>query len=117
MNIKQKIINDIIKIIYDNTVLDLDDGTKSYNIEDLSSKNRTEVVIYARCLLIQEFILLGFSIETIARILHKTKPAIRHLVKLGNVYEKYNKLYYNNKMEIIRKCKDYIESNKEESII
>lgn len=116
MNIKQKIINDIIQIVYDNTVLDLDDGSKSYDIKDLTRHNRSEVVVFARCLLVQELLLIGFSIDTIAKVLNKTKPSIRHLMKLSIDYERNNKIYNDSKKEIIKKCKEYIELNSEKKI-
>lgn len=86
------------------------DGSSSINKEDVLGKNRTENVIMTRCVFINLLLHSGYSYSTIANILNKTIPAIRHLVKVSNSFFKLSRAY----RIAIKEAYNQINKNKEE---
>lgn len=86
------------------------DGSSSINKEDVLGKNRTENVIMTRCVFINLLLHSGYSYLTIANLLNKTIPAIRHLVKVSNNFFKSSRAY----RIAIKEAYNQINKNKEE---
>lgn len=112
MNNKQTVIHDIIKAVYDSCVVDIDDDNKSFELSDITGNNRKESVVMTRCILVHQLIIAGYSIDTIAKILHRTEPAIRHLMKIGIDYARRSKAYNIANAQATLLCDSITSSNK-----
>lgn len=70
-----------------------DKGTMSLTRDDVLGSSRCENVVMTRCILVCLILHNGFSVTTIAQLLHRTVPAIRHLEKLSDSYLKTSRAY------------------------
>lgn len=114
MNNKQKELHRLVDIAVECCATEIDDaGTLSVTKEDVLGKNRTENVVMTRCVLICLILHQGYSIETCAKLLDRTKPAIRHLEKLSDNYFKTSRAYRIAMAEATLKVKD-LDNNIEE---
>ena len=94
MNNKESELHRIIDIAVKCCATQIDDkGTMSLTKEDVLGKNRTENVVMTRCILVCLILHEGYSISTIAQLLNRTIPAIRHLEKLSNTFFKTSRAY------------------------
>lgn len=93
MNRKETLIWSII----DNVIIACDipraDGTHSISREDIVGKSREENVVMARALVVEQMVHAGFSITTIATVLNRTVPAVRHLCKMAYTYISTSRVY------------------------
>ena len=89
MNKKQQELNRITKIVIDCCAMEIDDeGKTTITLKDVKSKSRRIDLVMTRCILAAKAFAHGFSIETIAKLLKRSVPAVRHLLKLGYCFKK-----------------------------
>ena len=116
---KENIYNDIIgafdtslcfdsltvKIVIDCCAMEIDDeGKTTITLKDVKSKSRRIDLVMTRCILAAKAFAHGFSIETIAKLLKRSVPAVRHLLKLGYCFKKTSKAYNIANREVEEKC-------------
>lgn len=70
-----------------------DNGTMSVTKEDVVGISRKENVVMTRTILVCLILHAGYSSDTCAMFLKRTKPAIRHLERLSDAYLKTSKAY------------------------
>lgn len=107
MNNKQtelyRILDNVVKCCA--TQVD-DTGKLSVTKDDVLGKSRTENIVMTRCILVSQIIGAGYSVTTVAQLLHRTVPAIRHLINLGYQYRKTSRAYRIADAEATILCKD-----------
>lgn len=81
-------------------------GTMSVTREQVLGKCRAENVVMTRCILVGQMIGAGFSTTTAAQLLHRTPHAIRHLLEVGQQYERTSRAYRIANAEATLKCRD-----------
>lgn len=105
MNKKQQELNRITKIVIDCCAMEIDDeGKTTITLKDVKSKSRRIDLVMTRCILAAKVLAHGFSIETIAKLLKRSVPAVRHLLKLGYCFKKISKAYNIANREVEEKC-------------
>lgn len=105
MNKKQQELNRITKIVIDCCEMEIDDeGKTTITLKDVKSKSRRIDLVMTRCILAAKAFAHGFSIETIAKLLKRSVPAVRHLLKLGYCFKKTSKAYNIANKEVEEKC-------------
>lgn len=88
MNDKERLIESIIANVIKCCAVTSIDGKSNITKEDIIGKSREDHIVMTRCLLVEQLIHGGFSINTIAFLLNRTVQAIRHLRKMSlNYYE------------------------------
>ena len=94
MNDKEKLLYAIL----DNTIscceLEVSGtGTLSITREDVLGKSRAENLVMTRCILAAQLVHAGYSITTIAGLLNRSIPAVRHLVRMDRDYIDTSRAY------------------------
>lgn len=88
MNDKQKLIESIIANVIKCCAVESSDGRLNITKEDVIGKSREDHIVMTRCLVVEQLIHGGFSVNTIAFLLNRTVQAIIHLRKMSiNYYE------------------------------
>lgn len=94
MNDKEKLLYAIL----DNTIkccaVEVD-GTETLSItrEDVLGKSRAENLVMTRCILASQLQHSGYSVTTIAGLLNRTVPAVRHLIRMDRDYTDTSRAY------------------------
>lgn len=83
MNDKEKELWRVIDNVIKCCAIELPDGELSITREDVLGKSRAENLVMTRCMVVEQMIHAGFSITTIATVLNRTVPAVRHLCKMA----------------------------------
>ena len=86
MNDKEKELWRVIDNVIKCCAIELPDGELSITREDVLGKSRAENLVMTRCMVVEQMIHAGFSITTIATVLNRTVPAVRHLCKMAYTY-------------------------------
>lgn len=93
MNDKEKELWRVIDNVIKCCAMTNKDGTLSITREDVLGKSRAENLVMTRCMVVEQMLHAGFSITTIATILNRSVPAIRHLQKLAYQYLSISRVY------------------------
>lgn len=87
MNNKQNYLHKITDIVVGCCASRIDDtGVMSITREDVLGKSREENVVMTRCILVMLILGEGYSVSTLAQMLHRTPHAIRNLQSKGCDY-------------------------------
>lgn len=86
MNDKEKELWRVIDNVIKCCAIELPSGELSITREDVLGKSRAENLVMTRCMVVEQMIHAGFSITTIATVLNRTVPAVRHLCKMAYTY-------------------------------
>lgn len=109
MNNKELELYRILTIVTECCTTDIDEnGTKSITKEDVLGKSRKENVVMTRAMFVSQAIDAGYSLTTIAQLLHRTETAVRHLFKINIDYYKTSRAYRIAHAESTLKCKDIL---------
>ena len=84
-----RVIDNVIKCC----AIELPSGELSITREDVLGKSRAENLVMTRCMVVEQMIHAGFSITTIATVLNRTVPAVRHLCKMSYTYISTSRVY------------------------
>lgn len=84
MNDKEKELWRVIDNVIKCCAIELPSGELSITREDL---------VMTRCMVVEQMIHAGFSITTIATVLNRTVPAVRHLCKMAYTYLRTSRVY------------------------
>lgn len=70
-------------------------GTDTLSItrDDVLGKKKAENLVMTRCILAAQLHRSGYSMTTIAGLLNRTVPAIRHLIKMDRDYTETSRAY------------------------
>lgn len=68
-------------------------GTLSITREDVLGKSRAENLVMTRCILASQMQHAGYSVTTIAGLLNRSVPAVRHLIKMDRDYTDTSRAY------------------------
>lgn len=93
MNDKEKLIYAIIDNVVKCSGVTRSDGSLSITREEVLSPSRKENIVMTRCIVVEQLVHGGFSITTIAEMLNRTVPAIRHLMKMSTDYYETSRAY------------------------
>lgn len=86
MNDKEKELWRVIDNVIKCCAIELPSG-------DVLGKSRAENLVMTRCMVVEQMIHAGFSITTIATVLNRTVPAVRHLCKMAYTYLITSRVY------------------------
>lgn len=107
MNNKETELHKIVDIVVSCCATQIDDdGTMSLTRDDVLGKSREENVVMTRAILSMCIISAGYSVTTVAQLLHRTPQAIRHLINLGHQYYKTSRAFRIANAEATIKLKD-----------
>lgn len=81
MNDKERLIESIISNVIKCCTVTSADGKTNITKEDVVGKSREDHIVMTRCLVVEQLIHRGFSINTIAFLLNRTIQAVRYLCK------------------------------------
>lgn len=93
MNDKEKELWRIIDNVVKCCAMEMQDGSLSISREDVLGKSRAENLVMTRCIVVEQMVHAGFSTTTIATVLNRTVPAIRHLKKMAYTYISTSRVY------------------------
>ena len=93
MNDKEKELWRVIDNVIKCCAIELPNGELSITREDVLGKSRAENLVMTRCMVVEQMIHAGFSITTIATVLNRTVPAVRHLCKMAYTYISTSRVY------------------------
>lgn len=106
MNDKETELWKIVDIVVECCATPIDEeGTMSVTKEDVLGKSHEENVVMTRCILVQMISFAGYSTTTIAQLLHRTVPAIRHMMKKAQEFHMTKRAYRIAEAEATIKCK------------
>lgn len=107
MNDKETMLYRIVDVVVSCCAMQVDDdGTMSLTREDVLGKSKEENVVMTRCILAMCIISAGYSVTTVAQLLHRTPQSIRHLINLGHNYYKTSRAFRIANAEATIKLKD-----------
>lgn len=107
MNNKEKSIYDVLDIVVNCCSTDIN-GKPSVTRDDVLGKSRQSNYVMTRCIFVTEMIFLGYTTATIALILHRSEPAIRHLLDSAHQFRITSNAYRLAEAEATLKCRDLI---------
>lgn len=93
MNVKERLIETAISTVIKSCSIDEYVNVKSVTKDDILGKSRIQLVVIARCILVRVLIKIGFSVTTVAQILHRTKNTVRNLLQVGEQYMKMSSVF------------------------
>ena len=93
MNDKEKELWRVVDNVVKCCAMTNDDGSLSITKKDVVGKSRAENVVMTRCMVVEQMLHAGFSVTTVANVLNRTVPAIRHLRKLAMDYLSTSRVY------------------------
>ena len=93
MNDKEKELWRVIDNVIKCCAIELPNGELSITREDVLGKSKAENLVMTRCMVVEQMIHAGFSITTIATVLNRTVPAVRHLCKMAYTYLSTSRVY------------------------
>jgi len=108
MNDKEKRIYEVLDVVVDCCSMEID-GQITLTSSDVLSKSRKANVVMTRAIFVTELLFLGFSRDTIAQVLHRTVPAIGHLLDSAHSFRITSHAYRLAEAEATIKCKKFIE--------
>ncbi len=107
MNNKENELYRIVDFVVECCATRVDDtGRMSVTRQDVLGRSRAENVVMTRCILVNQIIGAGYSTTTAAQLLKRTPHAIRHLLEVGNQYERTSRAYRIANAEATLKCKE-----------
>ena len=68
-------------------------GALSITRADVLGKSRAENLVMTRCILASQLVHAGYSITTIAGLLNRMVPAVRHLIRMDRDYTDTSRAY------------------------
>lgn len=71
----------------------IDELTMSLTIDDVLGKSKAENVVMTRCILVMLVLGEGYSVSTLAQMLHRTPHAIRNLQAKGYEYASVSRAF------------------------
>lgn len=99
----------IVEIVVECCAMRVDfNGKMSVTVKDVLGKSREQNVVMTRCILVRILFFFGFSPPTAAMLLHRTTPAIRHLLKTAQDYHASSFAYRTAELEAEKKCKELL---------
>lgn len=108
MNDKESKIYQILDATIEACTMSIDDGVKITR-EDILGPNRSANIHMTRCIFVTELIIcFGYTTASVAALLHRTKPAIRHILNAAHSYRISNPCYVVAEAETTIKCKDFM---------
>lgn len=87
MNEKEKELYRIVDCVVACCAMNVENG-KSMTRDDVLGPHRNENLIMTRCILIEHILKAGYSVTTVATLMHRSAAAIRHLRSLGQRFSK-----------------------------
>lgn len=112
MNNKEKELYKLVDIAVECCATQIDEtGTMSVTREDVLGKSRCENVVMTRCILTCIILHAGYSKTTVAQLLNRTIPAIRHLENLSDSYLKSSRAFRIAMAEATLKVRDMEKEN------
>lgn len=82
MNQKEKELYRIVDCVVSCCAMNVENG-QSITRDELLGPRRTENLVMTRCILIEQVLRAGYSVTTLACLLHRSAAAVRHLRGLG----------------------------------
>lgn len=113
MNNKEKYLNRILDKVVECCSYAVGGGNISITKEDILGKSRNENVVMTRCIAVAMMIQAGFTITTCAELMHRTSPAIRHMVQLDRQFSQTSRVYRIANRQAGRKCNEIEEEDEE----
>lgn len=108
MNDKEAKIYQILDATIESCTMNIEDGIKVTR-EDILGKSRQANIHMTRCIFVTELVIcFGYTTASVAALLHRTTPAIRHLLNAAHSYRISNPSYVLAEAETTVKCKDLI---------
>jgi len=109
MNNKESKLYEVVDIVVSCCATQIDEiGTMSVTRDDVLGKSRAANVNMTRCILVTQLLFLGFSTSTAASLLHRTEPAIRHLLDAAHQFRVTSFAYRIAEAEATLKCKELL---------
>jgi len=93
MNDKEKELWRVIDNVVKCCAMEMPDGSLSITREDVLGKSRAENLVMTRCMVVEQMTHAGFSITTVATVLNRSVPAVRHLRKMAYDYISTSRAY------------------------
>lgn len=106
MNAKETELHRIVDIVIGCCATDFNYGSATITKEDVLGKNRSDNAVMTRCILANQIISAGYSVATVAFVLHRTAQAVRHMIEMGINFNKTSRAYRIANEEATRKCKE-----------
>lgn len=107
MNDKDSFILKVIDIVVDCCASQIDySGNMSLTKEQVLGNCKSENVVMTRAILVSMMIYEGYTVTTIASVLHKTTQAVRHLMELDASLMKSSRAYRLASAEALIRCKN-----------
>lgn len=106
MNAKEAELHRITDVVIGCCATDLNDGNVTITKEQVLGKSRSENAVMTRCILASQIVSAGYSISTVASILHRTVQSVRHMIEIGSNFNKTSRAYRIANEEATRMCKE-----------
>ena len=107
MNDKERIVYEILNIVVSCCTMEID-GVQTVTAEDVLGPCKKSNVNMTRCIYVTEMLWAGFSTETIAIVLHRTEPTVRHILDAAHQFRVTSRAYRLAEAEATLKCKELL---------
>lgn len=107
MNAKETELNRIIDTVVSCCVTS-EDGRTSLSRSDILGKCRSENAVMTRCILVTQIIGAGYTIATVALMLHRSVQAVRHLRHLAADFRVTSRAYRIAEDEVIQQLSQFV---------
>lgn len=104
MNDKERRIKEVLKVVVECCRTEIN-GAFSITENDVLSNCRKSNAVMTRCIFITQMRYMGFTTDTIAMYLNRTKQAVSKLITLGNTYRVQSKAYQIAEAQSTIRCK------------
>lgn len=113
MNKKQEILDKVIDICVQSCNTRLQNGGTIITREQVLSHERVgEVACWTRCILVMQLLIMGYTVELIAKILNRTPQSISDMRNKHNDLEVMSFVYHIAYGEATNRCKDLMAEYK-----
>lgn len=104
MNAKETELNRIIDIVLECCTTTDDAQSQNLTREDILGVCKSDNAIMTRCILVTQILGAGFSVGTVAFILHRSPQSIRRLRRLAADFRATSRAYRIAEEEVMQRC-------------
>lgn len=104
MNHKETCLRKMMTIIVECCATEIE-GDTNLKIEDLVGPSRRENIVLTRSIAAIVLSSMGYSKTTVAQVLNRTVPSVRHMIAHGYELERTNKAFKVAIDEAVERCK------------
>lgn len=107
---KQQIFESVLQVVVECCSIEIGDGEMTITAEDILGNSHRQSVHMTRCLFVTQMVFLGYTRDTISRILKRSEKSISDMLNNAHQYRIQSFAYRQAEAESTIKLRDIMSS-------